>query len=186
MVVIADAVIVSSLIAPLVAGFARGLVREAISLAAWAAAFWLGMDMFSSLSISLSAYIESESIREIIAFSLVFAGLFAVIHFAGLVASKILSFTGLGIIDRLFGGLFGFMKGCLLASAIVILINASQLGENKLVRGSVLLPTAVVWIAKVSAFLPDDYSKYIKQAQEALEVKAEQSKVLAEQQKSEK
>ncbi len=95
-------------------GLMRGFVREVLSIVAWVAAISIARLYSDDLAPLLSDFIESESIRYVVAFAvlgittLILGGLLN--HFI----SRLITFSGMRMTDRLLGSLFGVARGALI------------------------------------------------------------------------
>jgi membrane protein required for colicin V production len=110
--------------------FFRGFIREALSIAAWVAAFFSGIYGFPLLAPSLAELIPDPALVPWAAGLAI--GLIAVIALS-LVAhylSKAMHFEGMGAIDRSLGFLFGLTRGAVLVS-LAFLIMQWALGEQR-------------------------------------------------------
>ena len=96
--VIVAIVTVSSLISVL-----RGFVKEAISLAIWALAFFIAVVFHERLAIVLQGTIASASLRYLLAFSGLFVATLVVGSLVKLLVSELVRMTGLSGADRLLG-----------------------------------------------------------------------------------
>ncbi|MFT7288851.1 MAG: membrane protein required for colicin V production [Halieaceae bacterium] len=101
----------------------RGFVREAISLAGWLVAF-LAANLFAvHLAELIGDLIANRTGRYIVAWSLLFV---LVLVFTSLMArlfSKLISASGLGVLDRIFGTVFGVLRGCLIVMALLFVFR---------------------------------------------------------------
>ncbi len=111
-------------------GAIRGFIREAFSLAVWAAAFLLAFQYSGALSLELEGHVELPSARVAIAF----AGLFiTVLLVGGLVTwllGKLVEKTGLSGTDRLLGGIFGGIRGVALVLTLVLVAGFTPLPQD--------------------------------------------------------
>ena len=122
-IVILVVVLLSSMI-----GLVRGLVREVLSLAGWAAALILGLVFAAEVAPYLPAQLENPSLRHGLAFAIVFiASLIATGIIQWLIA-RLIDATGLSGTDRLLGFLFGSARGVLIC--IVALIAGRSFAQD--------------------------------------------------------
>jgi len=140
-----------------VIGLVRGFVQEALSLATWVLAIWLGLSFAADLAALLPAGIENARLRLIIGF----AALFIVTLLAGAVlntlAGHLVKYTGIGGTDRLLGVLFGAVRGVLVLAALAMLAELTALPQASWWREAALLgplQEVVVWLREV---LPEQW-----------------------------
>ena len=136
----------------------RGFVREAFSLATWILAFWVALAFTGTLDAHLARWIETPSLRTIVAFSTLFilmliAGAM-INHFASLTVKK----TGLTGTDRLLGALFGIARGVVVVAALALLAIVTEFNQDPWWEHSMFIPLVeplALWMAE---FLPEDLS----------------------------
>ena len=123
----------------------RGLIKEAISLLVWIAAVFFAIKFFSPFG----QYIHKHAVDSVVLSNVfAFAGLFLSTLLLGLIINIIVSLliekTGLNATDRLLGIVFGVVRGVLLVSILLVVVNFSSLNEMTSIKQSKL----------ASAFLP--------------------------------
>ena len=102
-------------------GFARGLIREVLSLGIWIAAAVIAWLYYKPIALQLEPWISTPALRLgaavlILIFAvLVLGAVFG--HFLTLLVDK----TGLTGTDRLMGVVFGALRGALLVAMVVFL-----------------------------------------------------------------
>jgi membrane protein required for colicin V production len=100
----------------------RGFVREALALAGWVAAFIIATLFSASLATLFVNSIESPSVREMVAFALLFACTLIVAAMANYLIAEVVRMTGLSGTDRLFGMVFGLVRGVIVVMAVLLLV----------------------------------------------------------------
>ena len=134
----------------------RGLIREALSLAGWIAAFWVALAFSGVVARWLEGYVSVPSVRVGIAFAGIFFGVLLlggiVLRFAGLVVEK----TGMSGTDRTLGMVFGVLRGVVIAGVLVLLAGLTPLPGDPWWSQSVLLPHLVELANEIRAFLPPE------------------------------
>ena len=104
-----------------VISFWRGFVKEAISLIVWITAFGLSLSIAPKLAFLLISFIESNAVRMIGSFIIIFFGTLIVGGLVSRLLISIVKFSGLGGADRFLGMSFGFFKGALLILIFLII-----------------------------------------------------------------
>jgi len=130
----------------------KGLFVELASLIAIVAAIY-GATHFSGYvgdHLSKNISLEPQYIK-FIAFAITFIGILFLVSIFGKVLTKIANFAALGIINKLLGAAFGFLKMAFIASAVIMFIgpvnNTLEIIKKETIKGSILY-------GKVAAFAP--------------------------------
>lgn len=134
----------------------RGFVKEALSLAGWILAFWISLSFAVPLSKLLEASMEDPTLRLILAFVALFVLTLVVSAVINFFASRLVQRTGLTGTDRFLGVIFGFLRGGLLVSVLVLLAGLTTLPKEAWWDDSFLLfrfQAIAMWIREL---LPAD------------------------------
>lgn len=121
-------------------GLFRGLIKEAISLATWVAAIWVGLSLASNVAGILPFSVGSQTVQTAIAFILLFV---AVLIIGGLInyfAGQLVDKTGLSGTDRMLGLVFGLLRGGLIVAALVLLAKTTNMPSEPWWQSSLTLP----------------------------------------------
>lgn len=116
----------------------RGLIKEAISLGVWIMAIWAATVYAPKLSYLLSNYISSPTIQVSIMYSLLGLAVLLVGALFNALIGLFISKSGLGSMDTLLGAIFGFARGCLIVSLILLVIRVVGMPTGDLLANSVL------------------------------------------------
>lgn len=117
----------------------RGFVKEALSLAGWVLAFWVSLSFAVPLSRLFEAHMDDPTLRLIIAFAALFILSLIVSSVINFFASRLVQRTGLSGTDRFLGVIFGFLRGALLVSVLVLLAGLTTLPKEPWWNDSLLL-----------------------------------------------
>lgn len=151
---IADTLIFVAIGISVLISFLRGFVREAISLAVWALAILLGFKYAGPLGNQWLQSIHSPELRYIVAF----IGLFLCIMIVGMVISALiralLDKTGLSLIDRLLGVIFGFARGVLVVAMVIMFIDMSSWQDAPWVKNSYAVEKLKPLVSWLSGYVP--------------------------------
>ena len=118
----------------------RGFVKEALSLVTWIAAFIIARLFNSQLSVLFVDYIDSPSMRLVVAFALLFVATLIVGAMISHLIGELVRLTGLSGTDRLFGMVFGLARGLLVLVVGISLIRLTPLTEDAWWHESLLIP----------------------------------------------
>lgn len=126
----------------------RGFVREAISLAGWVVAFIVANLLAVTVADQIGDLIANRTGRYIVAWSLLFVLTLVASSLTAKVFASIVKATGLGILDRLLGSVFGVLRGMLVVMALVFVVREIvPKSEQSLLEESQLMPHIDVMLA---------------------------------------
>lgn len=119
----------------------RGFVREAMSLFGWVIAFVIANLYSDVVATQLAATIENESARHVAAYVIVFIAVLVASNLVSFLLKQVVWMTGLTVLDRILGTVFGFARGILLI-LVAVLLARELLPADKLqiLQGSQLMP----------------------------------------------
>ncbi len=135
-----DWIILSILGLSVLIGLWRGLIAELLSLVIWVAAFWVASVFGPTVAAQFEHVITVPMGRIGLGYALCFIAVLLVGAVVRMVTRKLLWSTGLTGIDRLFGMLFGFVRGALLVSVLVFLVGLTMATREPWWQQSTLLP----------------------------------------------
>lgn len=134
----------------------RGFVKEAISLATWIIAIWLAATFAPKLAAALPNTLESEAVRQAIGFGVLFVLTLMVGALVNMLVSQLVKKTGLSGADRIFGVLFGVLRGGLIILVFVVIGGMTPLPDADWWQSSVLLQWFESAAMVVQEYIPED------------------------------
>lgn len=152
-----DYVIIAILLFSVLAGFARGIVKELLSVLTWVIAFVASSLFAKKLASAFTGSAADASTAtdsvSMLSLGLSFVSIFLVILVLGSLISYVISgavdSVGLGFINRFFGALFGFARGLLINLVFIFIIQLTSYAEAPWWKQSKLVPVyqpAVTWL----------------------------------------
>lgn len=144
-----DILIVLPLLFGIVRGVMRGFVSEIIAIVVvifgvLCARFWA--PPFSTLLITQFAW--PKGVCDVVAYTLLFLAVAIVLSILARLLNKLLKAIHLGWINRIFGGLCGFVKYAIIVLIVVFVMDKMNetfhwLDESPVVKSSIVYPQAV-------------------------------------------
>ena len=119
-------------------GLVRGFIREALSLATWVLAVWVGITFCTEASQYLKPYISHHLIRMGATFFILFAGVLITGSLISFLLTQLAHKTGLSGTDRVLGIVFGLTRGVLVVAVALLAIRMT--GMSRIGGDSVLAP----------------------------------------------
>jgi membrane protein required for colicin V production len=101
----------------------RGFAREALSLAGWVAAFLVANIFVGQVASLLAGTIENITGRYVAAYAMLFVATLVCATFVAFLAGQFIKATGLTVLDRLLGTVFGFARGIILILVCVFVLR---------------------------------------------------------------
>lgn len=151
-----DYAILGILVFSTLVSLVRGFVREAISLVVWIAAIWLGFHYSSMLGDQYLSMVEPAGARAPLAFFAILIIVLIVGAIFNYIISRIVAGSGLSFIDRFFGMVFGFARGVLLVSVLILACQISAFAKSWLEHSqfAVYFEGTVQWLGH---FVPQEF-----------------------------
>jgi len=161
----ADWTIVGILTISSLIGLNRGLVKEALSLVVWGAAFLIAMTFRDPLSGLLENLISTPSIRQMVAFGGLFVATLIVGAMVNYLIGELVKMTGLSGTDRLLGTVFGLARGGIVIMAILLLLPAVvPVDKDSWWQSSTLIPNFLemeTWSRQAVSDIYEQFLKYL-------------------------
>lgn len=156
-----DYVIIAVLALSVVVSLVRGFMREALSLVTWAVAFWISFSFSGTLASLLENYIHSASVRQIVSFGGLFIITLLLGAFVNFLIGQLIDSTGLTGTDRVLGVIFGFGRGVLVVSLLLMMARLTPMPQEEWWKGSLLIPQFHPVEAWLHSLLPKNVSEHL-------------------------
>jgi membrane protein required for colicin V production len=125
-----DLGVIAVIVLSAIFAFARGFVREALSIVAWggaAAITYFGFDQAEAL---VAAHTRSPLLAQVVAGFVLFIGSLVVLSILTGLVARAVHFAGLTPIDRTLGFIFGLARGAFLVCLAFLLLDLSVPQQN--------------------------------------------------------
>ena len=136
-------------------GIWRGLVKEVLSLVTWIAALTLARLYSGVLADFMGNLISNESARYVTAFAIVFVLVVMTGTLVNHLISKLLTITGLKLVDRLLGGAFGVVRGSVII-VVILFVTGVFVNETPQWQESQLIPYGLSLIEWTQLYIDID------------------------------
>ena len=160
-VTVFDYVVIAIVCVSVVLSVMRGFVKEVLGLVGWVAAFVAAMTLSEPFSHLMVANIPDERVRAIVAFLGVFFATLLLMAFIAWMFSRLIKTAGLGLEDRVLGGVFGVARGLLVVMILVLLAGLTNLPKQPAWTNAALSPPLEALAKTMKPWLPQSLSRYI-------------------------
>ncbi len=127
----------------MVFGVIRGFLRESIGLMAWLGGLWFAWREAPRLVPHLGGALTDTELQIWVARGLILVAIVVCGWLVATLLSYLVHRSGISLsVDRLFGGVFGLVRGAVIASLLVMLGQAAELMDEPWWQGSTLMPWA--------------------------------------------
>jgi len=150
-----DFVIIAIIILSIVISFFRGFLREAVSLVTWVLALIIALKFALPFSHLLPAFIHSNTLRYLLSFMVLFLSVFTVGFIVNVIVKRLVDVTGLTIVDRMLGILFGTARGLIAVGVILMFISVTSMQNTAWAKTSQLAPEISPLVGWLDGFLPE-------------------------------
>ncbi|MEE9355639.1 MAG: CvpA family protein [Methylococcaceae bacterium] len=156
-----DYAILALIFVSLIIGLFRGFIREAFSLCTWIVAVWVGLTFSRELSGLMEGLFSLNSIRMAVAFAILFFTTLLLGSLVSYLIGELVKKTGLTGTDRVFGMVFGLLRGMLVVVILVMLAGLTPFPEDPWWKESLLIPPFQVLALWLHDHLPAGIAGYI-------------------------
>ena len=125
----------------LIRGIFRGLVKELSSIIGVMTGYYAAYSYYPYVAKFLSQWVSVVAYSKLIGFLVVFIGVFLIISILGVIIKYLMSIAFLGWVDRISGGIFGLIKGLLIASVLFIVFTTFLSKNASIVKDSIVAPS---------------------------------------------
>jgi membrane protein required for colicin V production len=154
-----DYLVLFIFITSIIIGAMRGLIKETLSLASWIIAFLVA----NAYGVTLAEFIpfEQQSIRLIIAFVSLFIGTRLLMSLLTMAIDSIITASGLKLMDRSLGSLFGFARGAIFVLALMLIGGLTSLPQQPFWKHALCRPMLETAALNTKPFLPGAIAKHV-------------------------
>jgi membrane protein required for colicin V production len=160
-VTIFDYLVFFVLICSVIISMLRGLVKEVLSLASWVIAFVVANAYGEALAAMLPDGIPGESTKLIVGFIALFIGTRLLMALLSRAVQEMVKASGLSLIDRSLGAVFGLARGVMIVLAVVLLCGTTSIPQQPFWKDALLSPQAVSAAETVKLYLPGQFAQHV-------------------------
>ena len=129
-------------------GFFKGFASEIVSLVIWVSSVYLSIKYFHIPSELINNYVLSDQISSILTIITIFIITFIVAAILGFIFSKIINIVGLYNYNKVFGLIFGSLKGFVFLTFFVFIIYQTDMKNYYLIEDSQFMPIIQAFLEK--------------------------------------
>ena len=137
-----------------VLGLWRGVLRESFAVLAWLAGFPLASHFAPDVRRWLDLSDTSPALAYMVAWLLVFVAVWLVCQLLSTLLSGVLSVVGLGMVNRLFGAVFGLTRAVLSLLVVTVIVGLTPAVRHPLWQSSWVAQLAHQGVVLFKPFLP--------------------------------
>jgi membrane protein required for colicin V production len=136
-----DYILAGTVLLSVLFGIVRGFLRESVALLGWLVGLWLAWRYADVVAPYLGGALAGTALQEWVARAIVLIAVVIASWLLGSLLGYLVQRSGLTLgMDRLFGALFGLVRGAVIVGFAVMLGEAAQLDSEAWWRESRVLP----------------------------------------------
>lgn len=120
----------------LVRGIFRGLIKELTAIIGVLGGFYFAYTYYPQMAAPLKRWIAGAGYANILAFLILFVGVYLAISILGVVIKYLMNIAFLGWTDRFLGALFGALKGVLIVAVMIAMLTTFLSARSVILRDS--------------------------------------------------
>ena len=154
-----DYVIISIIVLSILTGLFRGVVKELMALGIWVVALWSAAHFSKIAASKLEPWIHQPEFRHICAFLIIMVSILLLGGLMTSLLSFVISKSGLSGTDRLLGMAFGWLRGVLIISLIIVVAKITGFPEKDYAQNSKLYAQFNPVVQWMASYVPQWLSK---------------------------
>jgi membrane protein required for colicin V production len=166
---LADVLILAVLVISVVSAFVKGFFVEVFSLAGLILGLFFAAANYGAFAPWVLRLVHNHEVANFIAFLVIALLVMLLAGLAGRLLRGLLRGVGLGIVDRLMGGIFGLVKGCIVVTLVLMGVVAF-LPRQAWLDNSRLAPVFLTAAHGGSHVVPFDLGERIRQGLQTLRI----------------
>jgi len=152
-----DLLLLLVVLSSVVTGFAAGFARVGVGFIAALVGIFAGFWSYGIVGAYFLDYVSSKAIANLLGFFLIFVVVLVAGAILGSILAKFLKWIGLSWFDRLLGGVFGLVRGAIIAAALVtVLLAFAPSPPPRSVVNSKLMPYVIDVSGVLAALTPHE------------------------------
>ena len=149
--------------------FARGFVREALSIVAWVGAAFITLHIYTNVESAVEPMVHNPLLSGLIGIAGTFIVCLIVLTVVTGIAARAVRSTGLSPIDRTLGFVFGLLRGAFILSLAYLMLDMVQPNDRpQWLRDAKSAPYLEQGANLIRNFLPDQWRKNATAADEVI------------------
>ena len=157
-----DYLVLLVLLCSIVISTMRGLIKEVLSLLSWVASLFVANAYGAELAALLPAAIPGSTLRLIVGFVALFIGTRLLMGLLTLAVDAVVNASGLTVVDRGLGSLFGLGRGIVIVLAVALLCGMTSIPQQPFWSKALLRPLVESTARTVQPFLPGNIMQHVK------------------------
>lgn len=142
----------------------RGIIKEIFSILSLIGGIIVGHLFYPKVAIFLMRFITSSFWANIIAFVVIFLIVCVLINLVGVLLQKTLKKLLIGWLDTIGGVVFGFIRGVIIVTVVVIILTKFPIANSReLITSSQIVPHLYLVVKILLTLLPAGFSSTINE-----------------------
>ncbi|RJQ44407.1 MAG: CvpA family protein [Nitrospiraceae bacterium] len=160
-----DICIIITICTAFILGLWKGLIRQVFSLGGVIIGYIFAKKYYEGLSNVIP--VAGQDLKKIVSFTVIFIFILIIASLAGWMLGRLLKKSDLDWMNRVTGGVLGFVKGGLIVIAVTVVLVTFLPSDSRLLKESKTLPYVIRSAEVLSTVIPGAMKeKYYKKAQD--------------------
>lgn len=156
-----DVLVIAVILVSAILAMVRGFVREVLSIASWLIAAVATFYLYELLRDVIQPYVENETLATIISVAVVFIVVLVIVTYITMKIADVVIDSRVGSIDRIFGFIFGAVRGLLLIVVAYVLFDWLVDEQPAWIANAETRPIVADLSARLIEVLPQDVEDWL-------------------------